>query len=108
RGARDAARQDLGVLEDVLLQQLHILVVDVLDAVRAELADLAAAEEDLLFHHHLTPPAPCRHRRAAAAPRARRCPPPRPPGTAACPCGRRDAGPRRYGSRDSAARARSG
>src|SRR6185503_7857756 len=44
----DPARQDLGVLQDVLLEELDVLVVDVLDAVRAELADLAAAEEHLL------------------------------------------------------------
>src|SRR5688572_16448849 len=43
-GARDAARQDLRALRDEGEQQLHILVVDVVDLVRAELAHLAAAE----------------------------------------------------------------
>jgi hypothetical protein len=43
-GARDAARQDLGALGHERHQQLRVLVVDVVDLVRAELADLARAE----------------------------------------------------------------
>src|SRR5688572_31879320 len=42
--ARDATRQDLGPLGDERHQELGVLVVDVVDLVRAELADLAAAE----------------------------------------------------------------
>src|SRR5262245_17076151 len=44
-GARDAPRQDLAALRDERADQLDVLVVDVVDLVRAELADLAAAEE---------------------------------------------------------------
>src|SRR5262245_40572418 len=44
-GARDAARQNLAALGDERPDELHVLVVDVVDLVRAELADLAAAEE---------------------------------------------------------------
>src|SRR5262245_13153754 len=44
-GARDAARQDLAALGDERPQELDVLVVDVVDLVRAELADLAAAEQ---------------------------------------------------------------
>src|SRR5262249_27221415 len=44
-GARDAPRQDLAALGDERPDQLHVLVVDVVDLVRAELADLAAAEQ---------------------------------------------------------------
>src|SRR4051812_24898239 len=43
-GARDAAWQDLGALGNERHQQLDVLVVDVVDLVRAELADLATAE----------------------------------------------------------------
>src|SRR6478736_10241589 len=42
--ARDPAREDLPALRHERAQQLHVLVVDVVDLVRAELADLAAAE----------------------------------------------------------------
>ena len=41
----DAARQHLAALRDEAAQQLDVLVVDVVDLVRAELADLAAAEQ---------------------------------------------------------------
>src|SRR6266545_1150837 len=51
-GPGDPPRQDLRALGDELLQQLHVLVVDVVDLVRAELADLAAAEEDLSRTRH--------------------------------------------------------
>src|SRR5215472_11152101 len=44
-GARDPPRQDLPALGDERRDQLHVLVVDVVDLVRAELADLAAAEQ---------------------------------------------------------------
>src|ERR1043165_8908711 len=44
-GARDAARQNLAALRHERSQELHVLVVDVVDLVRAELADLAAPEE---------------------------------------------------------------
>src|SRR5262245_15024721 len=44
-GARDAPRQDLAALRDERADQLDVLVVDVVDLVRAELADLAAAEQ---------------------------------------------------------------
>src|SRR6185436_16990612 len=43
-GARNAARQDLRALRHEGEQQLRVLVVDVVDLVRAELAHLAAAE----------------------------------------------------------------
>src|SRR5262245_47688995 len=43
-GARNPARQDLGPLGHERQQQLRVLVVDVVDLVRAELADLAASE----------------------------------------------------------------
>src|SRR5438552_18506396 len=43
-GARDAPRQDLAAFGHERSQQLHVLVVDVVDLVRAELADLAPAE----------------------------------------------------------------
>src|SRR4029079_11101228 len=39
------ARQDLAPLRHEAAEQLHVLVVDVVDLVRAELADLAAAEQ---------------------------------------------------------------
>src|SRR5436190_7429304 len=42
--ARDPARQDLPALRHEGAQQLDVLVVDVVDLVRAELADFAAAE----------------------------------------------------------------
>src|SRR4030095_4197787 len=38
--ARDAPRQHLGALGHEALQEFHVLVVDVVDLVRAELADL--------------------------------------------------------------------
>src|SRR6186713_2036221 len=41
---RNAPRQDLGALRHEGEQQLRVLVVDVVDLVRAELADLAPAE----------------------------------------------------------------
>src|SRR4029453_16859850 len=40
-GARDPPRQDLSPLRHERSEQLHVLVVDVVDFVRAELADLA-------------------------------------------------------------------
>src|SRR5262245_3572818 len=43
--ARDAARLDLAALGNERRQQAHVLVVDVVDLVRAELADAAPAEE---------------------------------------------------------------
>src|SRR5688572_18277748 len=43
-GAGNAPRQDLGPLGHERHQELGVLVVDVVDLVRAELADLAAAE----------------------------------------------------------------
>src|SRR5512143_1162191 len=47
--AGDPARQDLGALQDVLLEQLDVLVVDVLDVLGREAADLAPLEEGLLL-----------------------------------------------------------
>src|SRR5258707_1395449 len=44
-GAGNAPRQDLAALGHERPDQLHILVVDVVDLVRAELADLATAEQ---------------------------------------------------------------
>ena len=44
-GARDAARQHLAALRDEAGQHAHVLVVDVVDLVRTELADLPAPEE---------------------------------------------------------------
>src|SRR4051812_30259893 len=44
-GSGNAPRQDLAALGDERPDQLHVLVVDVVDLVRAELADLAAAEQ---------------------------------------------------------------
>src|SRR5262245_33841840 len=44
-GAEHAPRQDLAALGRERPQQLDVLVVDVVDLVRAELADLAAPEE---------------------------------------------------------------
>src|SRR5215470_4166674 len=43
-GPRDPARKDLRPLGHERHQQLRVLVVDVIDLVRAELADLAPAE----------------------------------------------------------------
>src|SRR5262247_4487046 len=43
-GARDAPRQDLAPLRHEGPQELHVLVIDVVDLVRAELADLPPAE----------------------------------------------------------------
>src|ERR1700681_927467 len=42
--ARDTPRQDLAALRHERPQQLHVLVVDVVDLVRTELAHLSAAE----------------------------------------------------------------
>src|SRR5688572_14514372 len=42
--ARDPSRQHFRALRDERHQQLHVLVVDVVDLVRAELADLAPTE----------------------------------------------------------------
>src|SRR5690606_21209594 len=44
-GAGHAARDDLAGLGQVLAQGVEILVVDLLDALGSELAELAAAEE---------------------------------------------------------------
>src|SRR5690606_27480370 len=44
-GAGDAARHDLAVLGEGLAQGVEILVIDLLDALGGELAELAAAEE---------------------------------------------------------------
>src|SRR4051812_5061526 len=44
-GAGNASRQDLAALGHERPDQLHVLVVDVVDLVRAELADLATAEQ---------------------------------------------------------------
>src|SRR5690606_34168844 len=44
-GAGHAARDDLAVLGQVLAQGVEILVIDLLDALGGELAELAAAEE---------------------------------------------------------------
>src|SRR5690242_16512012 len=44
-GAGDAPREDLAALGHERADQLHVLVIDVVDLVRAELADLAAAEQ---------------------------------------------------------------
>src|SRR5688572_23073093 len=48
-GAGDAARKDLAALGDELLERLHVLEVDVLDLLDAELADALAAVEELLL-----------------------------------------------------------
>src|SRR5688500_18773159 len=45
----DAARKNLAALRDELLQRLHVLEVDVLDLLHAELADALAAIEELLL-----------------------------------------------------------
>src|ERR1051325_3141890 len=47
--AGDAARKNLAALGDELLQRLHVLEVDVLDLLDAELADALAAIEELLL-----------------------------------------------------------
>src|SRR4030088_3020846 len=44
-GARNAARQNLAALGHERPNQLHVLVIDVVDLVRAELADLAPAKQ---------------------------------------------------------------
>src|SRR5207302_1265918 len=44
-GAGDASRQNLAPFRHERSDQLHVLVVDVIDLVRAELADLPAAEQ---------------------------------------------------------------
>src|SRR5690606_19824089 len=44
-GAGDAAGNDLAVLGDVLAQGVEVLVIDLLDALGRELAELAATEE---------------------------------------------------------------
>src|SRR5262245_65942202 len=46
--ARDAARDDLSALGDIGLQPAHVLVIDQIDLLRAELADLAPAEPPAL------------------------------------------------------------
>src|SRR3981081_2671174 len=43
--ARDAPREDLAALGNERADQLHILVIDVVDLVRTELADLATTEQ---------------------------------------------------------------
>src|SRR3974390_2519504 len=43
--ARDPGRDDLAVLTDEVLQQIDILVVDPLDLLRGEAAELAALEQ---------------------------------------------------------------
>src|SRR5260370_16077675 len=48
-GAGDAAGKDLAALRDELLQHLHVLVVDVLELLDAELADALPAIEEFLF-----------------------------------------------------------
>src|SRR5262245_19461744 len=48
-GPRDAAWQDLAPLRNETLQQPHVLVVDVLDLLVAELAELATLEDELLL-----------------------------------------------------------
>src|SRR5262249_23040513 len=55
-GARDAPRQDLAALGDEALQQLDVLPVDVLELLRAELADLAPADEEFLARPALAVP----------------------------------------------------
>src|ERR1700674_5531952 len=47
-GPGDAPRQDLAALRDEALQHLDVLPIDVLDLLRAELADLPPAHEELL------------------------------------------------------------
>src|SRR5204862_3810230 len=44
-GARDPPRQNFPALGHEWPDQLHVLVIDVVDLVRAELADLAPAEQ---------------------------------------------------------------
>ena len=58
--AGDPARQDLGALENVLLQELDVLVVDVLDVLDREAADLLAEEEGLLLGRRLALARPLR------------------------------------------------
>src|SRR5678809_770428 len=53
-GARDAAGDDLAGLGEVLAQGVEILVIDLLDALGGELAELAAAEK---FGHGCDPQA---------------------------------------------------
>src|SRR5688572_12925019 len=69
-GARNPPGQNLPALRDERTEQLHVLVVDVVDLVRAELADLAPAEQcaplPLLFVARLLVLVPA----AAAAARA--------------------------------------
>src|SRR5688572_11775235 len=64
-GAGDAARDDLAVLGQVLAQRVEILVVDLLDALGRELAELAAAEK--LAHVGLRSRAQAASSEAAAA-----------------------------------------
>src|SRR5437763_9678764 len=54
-GARDPARQDLAALGHERADELHVLVVDVVDLVRAELADLAPAEQRAALPLFLVP-----------------------------------------------------
>src|SRR5918994_8483 len=50
-GPRDSPRQHLAALRHEAAQQLHVLVVDVVDLVCAELADLAPAEQPAALPH---------------------------------------------------------
>src|SRR5437773_1071406 len=63
--ARDAPRQNLGALGNERHQQLHVLVVDVVDLVRAELADLSTPEHRTALTAFLCRPS---RRTAPAAP----------------------------------------
>src|SRR6185437_16976508 len=47
-GAADAARNDLAALGDKLLQHAVVLVINLVNPLDAELADLAAAQKGLL------------------------------------------------------------
>src|SRR6185503_15907546 len=69
-GARDAPRQNLASLRHERPEQLDVLVVDVVDLVRAELADLAAPEQRAALPLFLV----ARLLVAAAAPAAARSP----------------------------------
>src|SRR5258706_13007372 len=54
-GAGDAARQDLAALGHERSQQLDVLVVDIVDLVRAELADLPAPKHRAALALFLVP-----------------------------------------------------
>src|SRR6266849_3450696 len=64
--SRDPARQDLPPLGNEGLQQLDVLPIDVLEFLRAKLADFAPADEELLASRGLplpfTGPSALRHR----------------------------------------------